>query len=346
MNAITKSGTNQMHGSAFYVNRNRDWAELNAFGQNAAPTQQQFGGSIGGPIQADRIFFFGAYEQQLFKNTRRVLFDRLAGYTPVATSQEAFDYFKSLETPFDATNDAQTLLGRVDFQLAGAKRFSLRYSYSNNKALNANATGNALDPNTISALTNNGTEKDSTNVFVAQYTSALRSNMLLEARGQYAREERPRLANDPTGTSVQTVIGNYGTVSFLPNKQYDWRGQGALNLTWLTGAHSVKAGFEYNHVYVDQTFGFNQFGRFIFTGTDTARQLDILSTRRRHCQPVRLERRHLSAAARQPPARTSRPTRSRSSSRTTGSSSRTSPSTTACGGKARRTRRPTRATSS
>ena len=220
------------HGSAFYVNRNRDWAELNAFGQNAAPTQQQFGGSIGGPIQADRIFFFGAYEQQLFKNTRRVLFDRLSGYTPVPTSQEAFDYFKSLETPFDATNDAQTLLGRVDFQLAGAKRFSLRYNYSNNNALNSNATGNALDPNTISALSNNGTEKDSTNVLVAQYTSALRSNMLLEARGQYAREERPRLANDPTGTSVQTVIGNYGTVSFLPNRQFDWRGQGALNLTW------------------------------------------------------------------------------------------------------------------
>jgi len=278
VNAITKSGTNQMHGSAFYVNRNRDWAELNAFGQNAAPTQQQFGGSIGGPIQADRIFFFGAYEQQLFKNTRRVLFDRLSGYTPVPTSQEAFDYFKSLETPFDATNDAQTLLGRVDFQLAGARRFSLRYNYSNNNALNSNATGNALDPNTISALSNNGTEKDSTNVFVAQYTSALRSNMLLEARGQYAREERPRLANDPTGTSVQTVIGNYGTVSFLPNRQFDWRGQGALNLTWLTGAHSVKAGFEYNHVYVDQTFGFNQFGRFIFTGTDTSKQLDILST--------------------------------------------------------------------
>ena len=66
-------------------------------------------------------------------------------------------------------------------------------------------------------------------MFVAQYTSALRSNMLLEARGQYAREERPRLANDPTGTSVQTVIGNYGTVSFLPNRQFDWRGQGA---TW------------------------------------------------------------------------------------------------------------------
>ena len=114
-----------------------------------------------------------------------MLFDRLAGFTPVPTSQEAFNYFKSLEEPFDATNDAITTLGRVDWQLGDADRFSVRYSYSSNKALNANATGNALDPNTISALTNNGTEKDRTNIVVGQYTSAFSSSMLFEARGQY-----------------------------------------------------------------------------------------------------------------------------------------------------------------
>ena len=53
VNAITKSGTNAQQGSLFYVNRNREWAERNAFGQNAAPTQQQFGGSIGGPDHAE-----------------------------------------------------------------------------------------------------------------------------------------------------------------------------------------------------------------------------------------------------------------------------------------------------
>ena len=52
VNAITKSGTNSPSGSLFYVNRNKDWAEQNAFGQNAAPTQHQFGGSVGGPIAA------------------------------------------------------------------------------------------------------------------------------------------------------------------------------------------------------------------------------------------------------------------------------------------------------
>ena len=39
----------------------------------------------------------------------------------------------------------------------------------------------------------------------------------------------------------------------------------------------MKGGLEYNHVFVNQTFGFNQFGRFIISGTDTATQLDILS---------------------------------------------------------------------
>ncbi len=277
VNAITKSGTNRLRGSAFYVNRNRDWAEDNAFGQSAAPTQQQFGGSIGGPISKDKVFFFGAYEQQIFENTRQVLFDRLAGLTPAETSLEAFDFFKSQERSFDATNDAQTLLGRVDFQLRGANRVSLRYSYSNNKALNANATGNALDPNTISAFTNNGTEKDRTNILVGQYTSALGTNLLFEARGQYGYEERPREANDPLLPTVESVIGRWGVVSFLPNKQFDWRAQAAANVTWIQSSHSVKAGLEYNHVFIDQTFGFNQIGRFLFSGTNTATQLDILS---------------------------------------------------------------------
>ena len=72
---MTKSGTNQVDGSAFYVNRHREMADKNAFDQTAAPTQQQFGAAFGGPIQRDRLFFFGAYEQQIFRNERAVAFN-------------------------------------------------------------------------------------------------------------------------------------------------------------------------------------------------------------------------------------------------------------------------------
>lgn len=277
VNAVTKTGTNSYRGTAFYLNRDRGLAEKNAFGQNAAPTQQQFGGSLGGPLKKDKAFFFGAFEQQLFKNTRQVLFDRLAGLTSTPATAEAFNFYKSLETPFEATNDATTLLGRIDYQINTDNRFSIRYSHSTNKALNANAAGNALDPNTFSALTNNGTERDRTNVVVGQFTSVMSPGLLLEVRGQYSREDRPREAN-ATEPNVTTAIGRFGTVNFLPTTQYDWRGQGAANLTWIRGRHTAKFGLEYNHVYVNQTFGFNQFGVFNVSGSDTARLLDILST--------------------------------------------------------------------
>ena len=41
----------------------------------AAPTQQQYGGSFGGPIVSDKVFYFGAIESQRFRNTRRVFFN-------------------------------------------------------------------------------------------------------------------------------------------------------------------------------------------------------------------------------------------------------------------------------
>ena len=275
VNAITKSGTNALHGSLFYVNRNRDWAERNAFGQNAAPTQQQYGGSVGGPITKDRLFYFAALESQSFENTRAVVFN-LTGIARTADNAEAYDYYRSLETPFETTNDALAILGRTDYQVSGSGRLSLRYSFSDNDAKNANATGNALADTTVSALSNNGTEKDRTNTVVGQYTSTIRSNVLFETRGQYSREQRPRDANERTPL-VTNAVGNYGTVSFLgENIQRDWRVQGAANLTAVVGRHTMKAGIEFNHVDAYQKFGFNQFGTWNLSGTGT-NALEVLS---------------------------------------------------------------------
>jgi hypothetical protein len=276
VNAITKSGTNTNHGSVFYLNRNKDWAEKNAFGQNAAPTQQQFGGSFGGPIARNRLFFFGAYELQRLKNTRNVVF-LLTGITPDATTQEGYNFYRNLEEPFDTTNDADALLGRVDYQMMNGRRLSLRYSFSNNEALNANATGNALSDTTISALSNNGTERDRTNTVVGEFTSVTRTGLLLEMRGQYSREQRPRDANTQMPLLNIGTIGNVGTVSFLgENIQRDWRGQAAANATWVKRSHSVKFGTEYNHVDASQKFGFDQFGTYSVTGA-AASALEIIS---------------------------------------------------------------------
>jgi hypothetical protein len=82
----TKSGTNAFHGEAHEYNRNRNynaWTNLEKLNSDAThPKGQQnrfdynrFGASIGGPVKKNKIFFFGAYEQQVT--------GQAAGATPV-----------------------------------------------------------------------------------------------------------------------------------------------------------------------------------------------------------------------------------------------------------------------
>jgi len=64
VNVITKSGTNDFHGSAFYFQRLRALASNTSDGQPLTGFhREQFGGTVGGPIKKDKVFFFGAFEQ-------------------------------------------------------------------------------------------------------------------------------------------------------------------------------------------------------------------------------------------------------------------------------------------
>jgi hypothetical protein len=288
VNAVTKSGTNDLHGTAFYLLRPTDFARFNEYfttlqqsvGRdiNIAPTQHQFGGSVGGPIKKDKLFFFGSYEQQKMTIPREVLFSNLLTFTPLAQHQEAFDYFKSLEEGFEQTNDAKVFLVRADYDINNNHRFNVRYSQSDLTQLNAVTTGNSANPIVNRAISNNGTEKDKTYTFVGQFASIFTPTLVNEFRGQYSRERRPRLAN-ALEPNVTTSIGTFGTVDFLgENDQFDWRFQVADSMSWTRGNHSLKFGGEYNHVYVNQRFGFDQLGSFSFSGVSaTADILDILS---------------------------------------------------------------------
>jgi hypothetical protein len=74
INVVTKSGTNRFHGAAFDFLRNTDFDAANYFAQGTRGDfkQNQFGGTIGGPIKKDRVFFFGDYQgnRQILGQTR------------------------------------------------------------------------------------------------------------------------------------------------------------------------------------------------------------------------------------------------------------------------------------
>jgi hypothetical protein len=83
VNAVTRSGSNAFHGSAFYYNRNSATGAndaLDAATGNPKPEDalQQFGGGVGGPIRRDRLWFFVDYEQQLRNNPIPVINSALA----------------------------------------------------------------------------------------------------------------------------------------------------------------------------------------------------------------------------------------------------------------------------
>ena len=62
INVVTKSGTNQLHGTAFEFIRNSALNAREYFSKSSLLNQNQFGGTVGGPIKKDKLFFFGSYQ--------------------------------------------------------------------------------------------------------------------------------------------------------------------------------------------------------------------------------------------------------------------------------------------
>jgi hypothetical protein len=289
VNAITKTGTNEFSGSAFWLYRPAGLARGNEFtdalqtqrldplGLDAtlAPTQHQFGGSVGGAIIKDKLYYFASYEQQRFRAPRQIVFSLPVPFPPAFTpplvltpaQQDVLNFYNAEQVQYTQTNDAWAGLGRLDWAVNNIHNFNIRYSMSRNNAINAASRGEtSADPTTRQSLSTNGTEQDRTRILVAQLISSFNPNYLNEFRFQYAREERPRLSNS-TVPQILNSFSTYGaggadTSSFLPNREYDDRFQGADSFTIIHGSHTLKFGGEYSYIYAAQTFGFNQFGQY------------------------------------------------------------------------------------
>ena len=242
VNAITKSGTNRLQGSAFWYFRDEALTSDDAF--DRPPTdfsQNQFGATAGGPIKQNRTHFFVAYDQQQQSTPFIVKFNGNPAGVPG---------FEGQEGTFIQTNDVFTLLGRVDHQISSTHHLWARV----NRSTNTGENGIVASSPTTSTVANNALEKDNTLTAVTQLSSALSSNRLNEFRAQFSREDRPREPNTQDPTITVTGFGTTGRVSFLPSLQTDDRYQFVDNYTILAGAHSFRAGFDINFTHTMQPF--------------------------------------------------------------------------------------------
>lgn len=279
LNTITKSGSNSLHGDAFYQVRHKELGAKDPVQLIASlETLQQFGGSVGGPIKSDKLFFFGAFEGQKSTTPRFVQFAQLLGRTPTDATREAFDFFRSEERGFQQTNDAWATTLRADHQTTSGNRLTFRYNFSDATAENAVSVGGALNPFTNRSFSNDGQEKDRIHNGTLQYTHILSPTVVNDFRFGGSYEERPRLSNSALPQVAASIIGTFGARNFLPTTQDDRRLQFNDAISLTRGAHTIKLGMDYNYLTTGQAFGFNQYGGFSIAGADVNTILDILGT--------------------------------------------------------------------
>jgi hypothetical protein len=109
INAVTRSGTNLIHGSLYYFIRNSDLDARNFFDVTHSPLpfrRNQFGGSAGGPIKKNKTFWFADYEQikeSLATSVTANTLTPLARSTAVTSIQPFLTFFPLPNQPYSAT---------------------------------------------------------------------------------------------------------------------------------------------------------------------------------------------------------------------------------------------------
>ncbi|HJU56671.1 MAG TPA: TonB-dependent receptor, partial [Pyrinomonadaceae bacterium] len=289
INVITKSGTNEFHGSLFHFQRLEALTANTSDGKSLTDFhREQFGGNVGGPIKRDKAFFFISFES-IRENLTRANLSEPIGDTPcsVATptllANEALinanadcqrlaliNFFRTTRNqeeglPIERPIRNSAILGKVDWDLNSNNRLTLSHNFDYSK--NTNQT---FDVATYGNSANGIEGPSKINAFNANFFSALTPSKVNEFHFTYGREVRPRSAvesNVPADTAMGfATTFRFGAPFFLgPNvDETFWRTQIKDNISIVTGRHTVKFGGEWVHSRNSQIFrGFFQ-GRYIF----------------------------------------------------------------------------------
>ena len=294
INVVTKSGTNAIHGSGFEYFRTEsltaatsDGKPLDGFRRN------QFGGSLGGPLIKDRLFFFAAGEGIRENLNRPALGAPLGSACSVASPVVGVDdaiiaasgecqrvallnFFKTaaFPAPFKNTDEGlpviheqhnAAMFGRVDYNLNAKNQIFGSYNFDWSK--NPNQT---FDVPTYGTSANGIEGPSHIQAVNINWFSTLSNTMLNEAHFGYSRETRPREAII-TSSAPDTAIGfspnfRFGQPFFLEPKvdELIYRSDIRDNFSLVKGKHTWKFGGEWIHTRNSQIFRGFFAGRYIF----------------------------------------------------------------------------------
>ncbi|MCU0240592.1 MAG: carboxypeptidase regulatory-like domain-containing protein, partial [Pyrinomonadaceae bacterium] len=241
VNAVTKSGTNEFRGEMFYFNRNDRLTARDAFGNDGGNKQNQYGGSIGGPIVKDKAFFFVGIEQSRLEIPYFV--DFFASPTAFPNSLSA------LEGEQISTNNPTAIFVRTDFVLNQNNSLNYQFTHSrmNGENFDALENGTVL---TERAATRDFRRTGSSNGFKIGLTSVFSPKFINELRGQVATDNRDEEQNTQ-GAEIRIResgrdIARIGGSSSRPRLFNTTRIQISDSVSYDIGSHRIRFGFDMN----------------------------------------------------------------------------------------------------
>ena len=266
VNIVTKSGTNDLHGSIYDYLQNSSTDARSLLQPAPLPhalRQNQYGGTLGGPIRKDKTFFFLNYEGKrrgesptyapdLYNNIANI--DQAKGYLglspegcdrpPAQCTGSPFSYLKSVLK----TNDNDYGFARLDHQINSNNRLAIRYVVEDARDM-GELIGNTEDGGGI------GNPSGARNLFIRDQSlvgtinTVLKPNLVNTVLGQYSRRHYnfPGATGEPDLSVVNDLeFGhNFGTYDAI----YESRVQGSESLTWVKGNHVTQFGFDGNYVW-------------------------------------------------------------------------------------------------
>jgi len=269
VNVVTKSGTNDFHGSAFWFLRDRimnanTWIN-NRDGRARQPFHiNQFGATLGGPVVKNKDFFFFNYDGQRRRLPNPVF---LGVAVPPALNIPAnaalIQELNSKLTPYILTFNQDVFLIKNDWHLNDRHRLSVRFNYQKFNSEGAESSGAQR------AQEHSGVSKVKTDTVTSSLSSVFTGRLINEFRFQFLRDDEPGEAYTIGPETILrhggVTVLEFGSSAISPRftniKGYYF----ADNLTLTAGRHTFKAGTEVNHNRIQNLFAGNVRGTYTFS---------------------------------------------------------------------------------
>ncbi|HVF90665.1 MAG TPA: carboxypeptidase regulatory-like domain-containing protein [Blastocatellia bacterium] len=293
VNIVSKTGSNDFHGSIFGYFRDDRFDARNAFdftpNGKAAFDRQQYGGSVGGPVFKDKTFFFTAVErldqgQTTFVNllndprifdvtaSQNSLFNFLSATPFAALATGLRGTLTTTEANFPATiGRFREASGQFPFDTAETV-FSARLDHNFSEKDNGYVRFNLGDANfensaagALNATSRGRTIDSFTGGALLSETHFFSPTSINDLKLQYSYLKFNVIPNDPLGPEINIEgFGNFGRDIFLPSRSIERRYEIADNLSLVRGSHTLKLGGQWqaidNSTNSETFFG----GRFNF----------------------------------------------------------------------------------